>query len=73
MPASIPSSATRSAVSEVCSAGLTITEQPAASAGPIFQASIRSGKFQGSTSPTTPIGSRAITAMTSSPAGAAWS
>ena len=33
---------------------------PAASAGPSFQAAIRSGKFQGTMSPTTPIGSRSV-------------
>ena len=49
MPASSASSATRSAVSEVSSAGLTTRVQPAASAGPIFQASISRGKFHGST------------------------
>ena len=72
-PASIASSATRRAVSEVCSAGLTIIEQPAASAGPIFQAIIRSGKFHGNTAPTTPMGSRTTSASASSPTGAVWS
>jgi hypothetical protein len=72
-PASIASSATRSAVSEVSSAGFTMTEQPAASAGPIFHASIRSGKFHGRTSPTTPKGSRTIIAIWSSEAGETWS
>ena len=33
---------------------------PAASAGPSFQEAIRSGKFQGTMSPTTPIGSRSV-------------
>ncbi len=73
MPASIASSAMRSAVSEVSIAGFTMTEQPAASAGPIFHASISSGKFHGSTSPTTPTGSRTIMAMWLSDAGATWS
>ena len=72
-PASTASSATRSVVSEVCSAGFTITEQPAASAGPIFQASISSGKFQGSTRPTTPIGSRTTSASAEAATGAVWS
>jgi hypothetical protein len=57
----------------VSSAGFTMTEQPAASAGPIFQASISSGKFQGSTRPTTPTGSRTIMAIWLSDAGATWS
>ena len=70
MPASIDSSAILRAVRLVCSAGLTITELPAASAGAIFQASINNGKFHGKTQPTTPIGSRTITASASSPAGA---
>ena len=69
-PASAASSATRRAVIDVCSAGFTITEQPAASAGPIFQVSIRIGKFQGSTALTTPMGSGAMMASASSPAGA---
>ncbi len=69
-PASCASSATRSAVIEVCSAGLTMTLLPAASAGPIFQASISSGKFHGSTQPTTPTGSRTTRASASSPTGA---
>ena len=70
MPASKASSARRSAVSEVSSAGLTMTEQPAASAGPIFHAIISSGKFHGSTQPTTPIGSRTTSAMAPWPTGA---
>ena len=54
-------------------AGFTMTEHPAASAGPIFHASISSGKFQGRTRPTTPTGSRRIMAMWSSEAGETWS
>ncbi|MNE86764.1 hypothetical protein D3C80_1838940 [compost metagenome] len=69
-PASWANSATRKVVSDVCSAGLTITEQPAASAGPIFQASISSGKFHGSTQPTTPIGSRTTIVRALLPTGA---
>ena len=69
-PASIASSAMRSAVMDVSSAGLTTTEHPAASAGPIFQAIMSSGKFQGKTSPTTPTGSRTTMATWSSDAGA---
>ena len=69
-PASQASSATRNAVNEVCSAGFTITEFPAANAGAIFQANINKGKFQGNTAPTTPIGSRTIMATASLPVGA---
>ena len=46
-PASMASSARRKAVSGVCSAGLRTTVLPQAIAGPSFQASIKSGKFQG--------------------------
>jgi hypothetical protein len=46
-PASRQISAKRSAVSEVYSAGFRTTVFPAASAGAIFHASIRSGKFHG--------------------------
>ena len=56
----------------VCSAGLTMTELPVASAGPIFQASIRIGKFQGRTQATTPSGWRTISDTTSSPEGDVW-
>ena len=62
-----------SAVMLVSSAGLTMTLLPAARAGPIFQAIIRIGKFQGSTAATTPIVSRTTMATASSPAGATWS
>lgn len=48
------SSANRSAVSGVNSAGLSTTVFPAASAGATFHASISSGKFHGITWPTTP-------------------
>ncbi|MNG08154.1 hypothetical protein D3C84_914910 [compost metagenome] len=43
--------------SGVCSAGLSTTQLPAASAGASFQAAISSGKFQGMIWPTTPSGS----------------
>ena len=59
-PASRASSATRSAVSGVCSAGFITIVLPQASAGPHFQASISSGKFQGMICPTTPIGWRSV-------------
>ncbi len=45
-----------SAVSGVYSAGFRTTVLPAASAGAIFHASMRSGKFQGITCPQTPTG-----------------
>ena len=59
-PASCASSAMRSAVSGVCSAGFSTTVYPAASAGPHFQPRISSGKFQGMICPTTPTGSRRV-------------
>ncbi len=46
-PASVHSSAKRSAVSEVNSAGLSTTVFPIANAGATFHASMRSGKFHG--------------------------
>ena len=69
IPASAASSATRSALSGDSSAGLTITELPAARAGPSFQPSMAAGKFHGSTAPTTPAGSRTISPRLSSPVG----
>ncbi|MCY1368152.1 hypothetical protein D9M69_551190 [compost metagenome] len=51
-------------------AGLTMMEQPAASDGPIFHASISSGKFQGSTRPTTPMASRTTRLNAPEPTGA---
>ncbi len=57
-PTSRHSSAKRSAVSEVNSAGLSTTVFPIASAGAIFQASISSGKFHGMIWPITPTGMR---------------
>ncbi len=61
-PASSASSAKRSAVSGVSSAGFNTTVLPAASAGAIFQQAIASGKFHGVISPTTPSGSRTVKA-----------
>jgi hypothetical protein len=49
-------SAKRSAVRGVDSAGLSTTVLPAASAGAIFQESMRSGKFHGMICPATPSG-----------------
>ena len=73
MPASTPKPLTtlstpggsRSAISSissrieagVCSAGLSTTALPAASAGASFQVAIRIGKFHGMIWPTTPSGS----------------
>ena len=56
-PASRISWPSRMALSGVCSAGLRTTVQPAASAGAIFHAAIRSGKFHGMICPQTPTGS----------------
>ncbi len=57
-PASSASAPRRSAVSGDCSAGLSTTLLPTASAGASFHAAISSGKFHGTTAPTTPSGSR---------------
>ena len=59
-PASSASSPSRSAVSGVCSAGLSTIEQPVASAGAIFQIAISIGKFQGTIWAQTPTGSRSV-------------
>src|SRR5271165_1395209 len=59
-PAFSISSPSRRAERGVCSAGLSTTVQPAASAGPSFQAAISSGKFHGIIWPTTPTGSRRV-------------
>jgi hypothetical protein len=55
-PTSRISSASLSAVSGVVSAGLSTTVLPQASAGAIFHAAIRSGKFHGMIWPATPSG-----------------
>ena len=55
-PASSSSAPMASAVSGVSLAGLSTTEQPAASAGPIFRVAIAAGKFHGVTSTHTPTG-----------------
>ena len=49
-----------SAVSGVCSAGLSTTVLPAASAGASFMTAMNSGKFHGTIWPMTPIGSRRV-------------
>ncbi len=50
----LASLAIRKQVSGVCSAGFITIVQPAANAGPHFQATISIGKFQGMIWPTTP-------------------
>ena len=60
----------RSAVSGDFSEGFSTTELPVASAGPSFQQAISSGKFQGTIAPTTPMGSRVISASASCGVGA---
>ena len=57
-PTSRASSATRSVDNGVSSACFITTQLPAASAGPSFQLVNISGKFQGTTCPTTPTGTR---------------
>ena len=64
------SSATLSAVSGDFSDGLSTRELPAASTGANFHAAISSGKFHGTIAPTTPIGSRVISASAPGPVGA---
>ncbi len=59
-PASKASSASRRAVSGVCSAGFKTTVQPQARAGAIFCTAASSGTFQGTIAATTPIGSRTV-------------
>ncbi|CAB4585256.1 unannotated protein [freshwater metagenome] len=49
-------SANKSAVSDVVSAGFSTTVFPVASAGATFHANIKSGKFQGMICPATPCG-----------------
>ena len=69
-PASMASSATRSAVNGDFSEGLSTSELPLASIGPIFQDAINNGKFHGTMAPTTPMGSRVIVASARGPVGA---
>ena len=64
-PASSASSARRMAVSGVSSAGLSTTVLPAASAGAKPHDAIGIGKFHGTMTPTTPIGSWKVTLMPS--------
>src|SRR5688572_22520009 len=69
-PASIASSATRSAVNGDFSEGFSTIELPVASAGPSFHDAIRSGKFHGTMAATTPIDSRVMSASASCEVGA---
>jgi len=68
-PASTPISATRCIDSGDCSAVLSTTVQPAASAGANFQPPIVSGKFHGTTAATTPAGSLVTSASSPSVVG----
>ena len=60
-PASSASAATASAVSGVCSAGLSTIVQPTASAGADLRVGIAEGKFQGVMPAVTPIASLVTT------------
>ena len=60
-PASSPSASIASAVSGVCSAGLSTIVQPAASAGAALRVGIAAGKFQGVIPAVTPTGSLVTT------------
>ena len=71
-PASWHSSANRSAVRLVNSAGLSTTVLPVASAGATFHASINSGKFHGMIWPATPTGSISANSLSMSWAQPAW-
>ena len=59
-PASRAIAPRASAVSGVALLGFSTAVLPTASAGATFQEAIISGKFQGTISPTTPIGSRSV-------------
>jgi len=56
-------------VSGVALAGLRMAALPVASAGATFHEAIMRGKFQGTISPTTPIGSRNVKSMPRSATG----
>ena len=72
MPASRASSPRRIAVSGVYDAGFRIAVLPAARAGATFQEAIRIGKFHGTISPTTPIGSRSVRSRPGLLTGIVW-
>jgi hypothetical protein len=59
-PASCTSSANSSVEADACSAGLTTTQHPAASAGAAFQLMSSTGEFHGVMAATTPTGSRSV-------------
>ncbi|MNH13660.1 hypothetical protein D3C79_732400 [compost metagenome] len=72
-PACSASWARRRAENGDCSAGLSTTLLPAASAGASFQAAMSSGKFHGTTAATTPRASRVMVASALGAVGATWS
>ena len=72
MPASSASSANRSAVIGVCSAGFRTTVFPIASAGADFQEVMAIGKFHGTMIPQTPIGSRKVISTPGAAPGMVW-
>jgi hypothetical protein len=59
-PASWQMSASRVAVTRLCSAGFMITVQPNARAGATFQAMVSNGSFHGAMAAMTPSGSRTV-------------
>ena len=72
MPASSASSPSLIAVSGEYEAGLRTTQLPAARAGATFQQAIRNGKFHGTMSATTPIGSRRVKSRPGLATGMVW-
>ncbi len=71
-PASSANAARRSAVSGVCSAGLTTTVLPIARAGAIFHDVMAMGKFHGTMIPQTPWGSRRVISRPGAAPGMVW-
>ena len=71
-PTSRHTSAKAIAESGVSSAGFSTTVLPAASAGAIFQESIKSGKFHGITCPQTPTGEKPSNSVSTISAQPAW-
>ena len=70
-PASIRIAPIARAVSGVSDAGLRMTVQPAARAGPILRVAMAAGKFHGVTRTATPMGWRS-TRIRFAPEGAVW-
>ena len=66
-PASVKISATALAVRGVSGAGLSTTEQPAASAAPSLLQTRNSGTFHAVIAPTTPTGSRVMRVVPNRP------